>query len=141
MSYDICPKFINWSMVQSLGLLSEGLSMSTEYLTYRELADRLGIKIDSARKTVQRKRWQRVTGNDGVVRVLVPIDSIPVSVSPADTAIDNPIDSPTVKELLSRIDALSDLLATERLRTAAAELDRDRWHAYAVRPWWKRLIG
>ena len=61
--------------------------METIALTYRELAERLGIKPESARKTAQRRRWHRTTAND-------------------------------------------DLRA-----------DRDRWAAYASRPWWRRLAG
>lgn len=115
--------------------------MSTEYLTYKELSERLGIKIGSARKAVQRKRWQRVTGNDGVVRIIVPIDDIRPSSGRTDSPNDTPTDNRTVKELLERIDILNDLVTAERNRAAAAELDRDRWHAYAVRPWWRRLVG
>jgi len=114
--------------------------MTTENLTYKELAARLSVKLESARKMVQRKRWQRITGNDGVVRIIVPIDALPQS---EDSLSDSPSDSPalSVRELQAKVEALGELLVSERRRADAAELDRDRWHEMAVRPWWKRLVG
>lgn len=114
--------------------------MTTESLTYKELALRLGVKIESARKMVQRKRWHRVTGNDGIVRIQVPIEALPV---PADSTPDSTPDSPslTIRELQAKVEGLQELLSVERKRADAVELDRDRWHAMATRPWWKRLAG
>lgn len=118
------------------------VSVTTENLTYKELAARLGVKQESARKTVQRKRWQRVTGNDGVVRIIVPVDALPQSVdSPDDSPKDSPSDSMTVRELQAKVEGLMQLIEAERHRATAAEQDRDRWHQLAVRPWWKRLAG
>lgn len=118
--------------------------MTTESLTYKQLASRLGVKLESARKTVQRKRWQRVTGNDGVVRVMVPIDVLPQSMdSPSDGPNDRREDSPafTIRELQMKVEALQELLSVERQRATAAEIDRDRWHAEAVKPWWRKMVG
>src|ERR1700712_5219447 len=42
------------------------------WLTYDELAERLGIERESARQHVKRKRWARRPGNDGKVRIGVP---------------------------------------------------------------------
>ena len=50
--------------------------METIALTYRELAERLGIKPESARKTAQRRRWHRTTANDGTTRIHVPVEAI-----------------------------------------------------------------
>lgn len=44
------------------------------WLTYDELAERLGIERESARQHVKRKRWARRPGNDGKVRIGVPIE-------------------------------------------------------------------
>jgi hypothetical protein len=46
--------------------------MSTVWLTYDELAERLGIERESARQHVKRKHWARQRGNDGKVRIGVP---------------------------------------------------------------------
>jgi hypothetical protein len=42
-------------------------------MTYAELAAVRGISALSAERLVRRRRWPRQTGNDGVVRVLVPL--------------------------------------------------------------------
>jgi len=116
--------------------------METIVLTYRELADKLGIKPESARKTAQRKRWKRTTGNDGTVRIHVPVESLQI---PRDGTVDSPTDTASIRIQLARlsaeIDGLHGVLAAERQRAHAAETDRDRWHALALRPWWKRLTG
>jgi len=122
---------------------------SIETLTYQELAERLGIKVASARKMVQRKRWKRLAGNDGLVRIQVPVDALSPKDSPKDGSRDSPsdghrdspTDSPYVRELEVRIEGLKVLVEAERKRADAAELDRDRWHAHALRPWWRRLAG
>jgi chromosome segregation ATPase len=44
------------------------------WLTYDELGRIRGIGRESAVKLVQRKRWRRIPGNDGVARALVPDD-------------------------------------------------------------------
>ncbi len=112
--------------------------MTTESLTYRELAVRLGVKLESARKTVLRKKWQKVAGNDGTLRILVPVEAL---TRHEDSPSDSPSDSPTVREMQARLETIGELLVSERRRADAAEQDRDRWHAMAIRPWWKRLAG
>jgi hypothetical protein len=118
--------------------------MSTVALTYRELAERLGVKPESARKTAQRKRWHRTTGNDGTTRIHVPLEALPVTGdSPSDTSRDSHGDSPTpspnpIHELQTRVAVLETELAAERRLTdaerqlrQAAETDRDAWQEQA----------
>jgi len=95
--------------------------METRALTYRELAALLGVKLDSARKTVRRKGWPKWTGNDGTVRVLVPVDALP---GPSDS----PQDSSAIytRELETRIEGLHMLLAAETCRKTTPALT-DRW--------------
>jgi outer membrane murein-binding lipoprotein Lpp len=45
-------------------------------MTYAELATVRGISAASARRLVLRHRWPRQTGNDGVVRVTVPLTAL-----------------------------------------------------------------
>jgi hypothetical protein len=45
-------------------------------MTYDELATFLGRTPEAARQLTKRKRWRRVTGNDGKARVSVPFDSL-----------------------------------------------------------------
>lgn len=50
----------------------------TRWLTYRELAIALRINAASARRLVARnKQWPRRPGNDGLVRISVPIEKLP----------------------------------------------------------------
>jgi hypothetical protein len=48
--------------------------MDGEWLTYRQLAEKLGTSAEGARRRAQRGRWTRQRGNDGQARVLVPED-------------------------------------------------------------------
>jgi hypothetical protein len=50
--------------------------MDVEWLTYDELADRLGIGRESARTLVKRKRWARKPGNDGRARIGLPLEDL-----------------------------------------------------------------
>jgi len=116
--------------------------MDTISLTYKELASKLGVKLESARKTAQRKRWKRTVGNDGTARIHVPLDALPV---PRTVASDSPgdghKDSPNpVHELQTRVAVLEaelagahDLIKAERHRAISAEAERDRWHEQAQR--------
>lgn len=116
--------------------------MDTESLTYRELAKRLNVKPESARKTAQRKGWKRVPGNDGQARVLVPVESLtrPPD-SPSDSLGDGPMDSAAIGELEIRIEMLKELVTAERRRADAAEADRDAWRDQAQRSVFRRLFG
>lgn len=117
----------------------------TESLTYKEIADRLNIKLTSARRIAMRKKWQRIKGNDGETRVLVPIEVLERrNDSPNDDHNDSHNDQHNdsqIKELQAKVEGLQELLSSERRRADAAEQDRDRWHEQAIKPWWKRLAG
>lgn len=116
--------------------------MDTELLTYRELAEKLGVKPESARKTAQRKRWKRVTGNDGLARVAVPVEALMRAQDiPHDVPADVSADSPFVRELEAKLELLKELVAAERRRADAAEADRDAWRTEAQRGILRRLFG
>jgi len=132
--------------------------MTVESLTYAELAARLGVKPESARRLTQRRKWQRTIGNDGTARVLVPIDALPSPVTsprdkdaPAstDTGDDGgdiaPVVTPdnltVVAVLEAQIDGLKALVAAEAKRADAAEADRDAWRRHAERGFFSRLFG
>jgi hypothetical protein len=46
--------------------------MDTLWLSYRELAERLGINPESARTLAKRRKWPRKPANDGTVRLGIP---------------------------------------------------------------------
>lgn len=129
----------------------EDVTVDEKMMTYAELADALGIKGDSARRLVRRKRWRREVGNDGQSRIAVPVEFLnarpddPPAVTEdviQDVTTDNPPDiAIAFARLEVEIHGLRELLDSERKRADAAETDRNRWHEQAVRPWWKRLAA
>ncbi|MBO1023009.1 hypothetical protein IPV08_23930 [Methylobacterium sp. SD274] len=80
------------------------------WLSYDELADRLGIERESARQQVKRKRWARQPGNDGKIRIGVPDDVLEERLGPgtANQAVPAqepdpvPVPVPVVTEVLTR---------------------------------------
>lgn len=129
-----CPYHIPATVA---GTVTGIVPMETVALTYKELADRLAIKVESARKTAQRKRWHRTAGNDGTIRIHVPLDVLPCTVGEGDSSTDSHGDSPTnpvhvqLAKLEAEVAGLKEVLQAERSRTAAAEQDRDAWKEQA----------
>jgi len=54
------------------------MAEQTETLTYRQLADRLGLSLEAARARVRRGGWLKITDNYGTVRVSVPVSTLNV---------------------------------------------------------------
>jgi len=127
--------------------------METIHLTYKEIADRLGTQVDSVRKLVRRRRWAKLKGNDGELRVAVPVEYFASQDDAREPGrgVSREGDQELllyVKELEAQIDGLKALIESEKqradvehLRASAAERDRDRWYELATRPWWRRLVG
>lgn len=113
----------------------------TEKLTYKEIAERFDIKLASARRLVMRKKWHKIKGNDGETRVSVPLEALERHDDKHDDKHDDNHYDKTIATMQAKIDGLEAVILSEKKRADAAEADRDRWHLYAVRPWWKRLIG
>ena len=119
-------------------------------MTYAELADMRRISVASAERLVRRRRWERISGNDGVVRVSVPLTEARktpprtkrVSVSGRRTS---PPDNDVVRTLETAVSVLSAQLAHERSHTdrerTRADLAEARIAELLRRPWWRRLIG
>src|SRR6516164_7811145 len=47
-------------------------SNETQWLTYKQAADKLGVSPQAVRQKAIRGRWHRTKGNDGQARVQVP---------------------------------------------------------------------
>ena len=141
--------------------------MSGEWLTYRELAGRLGVSVEAARRRALRARWVRQSGNDGKARVHLPedheIDRRPdgaPDVRP-DASVTNDSHAALVSSLESHINTLradndalrqdltatrADLAAEQARTTAAIEAfaqlaTRLEEIAQARRPWWRRIVA
>jgi hypothetical protein len=67
-------------------------------MTYAELADVRGISLSSARRLVLRHHWPRQVGNDGHVRMTVPLAALAKAAAPAGflvTVTPEPVSHPT----------------------------------------------
>jgi hypothetical protein len=62
--------------------------MDTLWLSYRELAERLGINPESARTLAKRRKWPRKPANDGTVRLGIPAEYF--EARPPERAPDHP---------------------------------------------------
>ncbi|MBC2886323.1 hypothetical protein H7Q97_13070 [Ochrobactrum sp. CM-21-5] len=51
-----------------------------------------------------------------------------------------PPPAPT-QDISAEVAVLRELLETMRTANDDLRAERDRWHALAIRPWWKRLAG
>jgi len=116
--------------------------MSSEYelLTYKEIVERLGIKMASARQTVSRRGWRRVKQNDGTVKVQVPVTYLQrQSVVVADAVDVNPVINVDV-DMSVEVEKLKAENAYLHHRVADLENDRDAWKEIANKPWFKRIF-
>ena len=105
--------------------------MSTVWLTYDELAERLGIERESARQHVKRKHWSRQKGNDGKVRIGVPEEVLSAKsepdteggTAPVQAPAQPPVQDPGVTVVLTRHIERLEAQLEEALKRAG---DRDQ---------------
>ncbi len=119
----------------------------TVRLTYAEAAARLGCLEKSVATRAKRRGWKREKGNDGLMRVHIPIDCLPDSEG-GNRGDSIPDTRPTVREaeLTGQINVLQAKLeaATEKaqgLEKALAEAgEREAWLRQKLdekpRRWW-----
>jgi hypothetical protein len=106
-------------------------SRGGRWLTYRDLAERLGISVEAAQQKARRGRWQRRDSNDGRRLVLVPYETTdtptilgttpsttPDTIPPVLSALVAAPVVPTVHGGADHVEALIDEL---RQRSSAAE--------------------
>ena len=53
-------------------LTCAGDVLDGEWLTYRQVAAKLGVCVEAARRRALRGKWARLAGNDGLTRVMMP---------------------------------------------------------------------
>jgi hypothetical protein len=99
------------------------------WMTYGEIATARGIKRDAAIRLVQRHKWRKQAGNDGLARVLVPPewakpgDRSPRDITPdvvGDVALD---DGGDVTRVINALEAAVSSL-TERTEVAERRAER-----------------
>ena len=140
-------------------------SVDGEWLTYRDLAVRLGVSVEAARRRAIRGKWRRQPGNDGMTRVMPPDDWRPPG-APDVRADGTPLLIEMLKAqiagLHAHIESLKAQIAAADARDAErlAELDHERelarkaisafaslaerldtLAAERARSWWRRLVG
>jgi hypothetical protein len=112
-------------------------------MTYAEIATVRGISVPSARRLVLRHRWLRQVGNDGIVRVTVPLEALE---NPKETAVPHvtvtdasmshvttppiaqasDVTDPLIVTLSHAIDSLTEQLAIANARAERAERRADK---------------
>lgn len=107
-----------------------------ELLTYKEIADRLGIKLPSVRQTVSRRKWRRIKQNDGTIKIEVPVSYLQRENVAVNEVIDINVDV-DVSVDNERLKAENEYL---KKRIADLENDRDAWKEIANKSWFKRLF-
>ncbi len=140
--------------------------MDGEWLTYRQVAVRLGVSVEAARRRALRGKWSRMPGNDGMTRVRPPDDlsdrcapDVRSDARPDNSALVHALES-HIKTLQGENEALMQQLTAAEARAAqeaektaraiaafsslAERLDAlaaDRSASSRARPWWRRLAG
>jgi len=80
-------------------------------LTYRELAQALGISAEAARQKAIRARWQRQRGNDGKARMLVDLEAEKAAHTPRRRPDEHPDERRTFEALEAHITTLKEAVA------------------------------
>ena len=106
-------------------------------MTYVEAAGVLGVKVDSVKRRARNRGWKRIKGNDGLVRIGVPVEILAVSESddPPDPPPDNAGD---VLRLEKQVSVLETEVRMLRERQDDLAQDRDQWRNMAQKRirWW-----
>lgn len=118
------------------------MSDEIRMLTYVEAGRILGIKPESVTRRARNRRWKREMGNDGLMRVGVPLSVIPQDVTPEILPDVSPDVSPDIRRddpaMLVRIASLETEVRMLRETLTDLRQDRDAWReqAQARRRWW-----
>jgi hypothetical protein len=113
--------------------------MAEEWLTYSDLAERLGVSSEAARQKAIRHRWPRRTANDGKAQVRVDIEDVKATMPVRRPKDDPPPDGrPTPDDPLSNPQVLAALgahIETLKAMVTKAEsiADRERERADSER--------
>lgn len=96
----------------------------SQWMTYADAAELLGIDPDSVKRTAQRKGWERMPGNDGKTRVAVPLSAIP---EPKEAKETPPALAALLEGLVARAIAAEVRAATAEATVAAQAKELRRW--------------
>jgi hypothetical protein len=105
------------------------------WMSYEQLADARHIQRGAARRLAQRHRWRRHTGNDGLARVLVPAEWLPLGDQtprdiPRDVTRDKPaVPDPVAPDVSGVVTALHGAIDTLRGQLVRADARADELRA------------
>ena len=94
---------------------------TVRWMSYAELGRARGTSAATARRMANRKRWKKLPGNDGTVRVAVPAELAVARETPPETSRE------TSRDMLSRaLAALETAVTTLSRQLTDARADRER---------------
>lgn len=109
-------------------------------MTYADAAAAFRVQVDSIKRRARNRRWKREKGNDGLVRVGIPLDALVMAevIQGADIPTDIPRAVPAdILRLEKDVSALQTEVRLLREREVDLLADRDAWRAAAQRRrWW-----
>jgi len=102
---------------------------TTQWMTYAEAGERLGVSAEAVRHRVIRGHWRRQVGNDGLARIILP-DDLPAPVERPLNGLSPPVRKPSMLEVLREhiapLKADNERLLTELAgERTARQADRD----------------
>jgi len=102
---------------------------TTQWMTYAEAGERLGVSAEAVRHRVIRGHWRRQVGNDGLARIILP-DDLPAPVERPLNGLSPPVRKPSMLEVLrehiATLKADNERLLTELAgERTARQADRD----------------
>ncbi|CCT61052.1 hypothetical protein [Acetobacter pasteurianus] len=100
------------------------MNAKTEQLTYRQIADRLGLSVDAARARVRRGGWLKITDNSGTVRVSVPAHALTTPNVQGEQPPEQP--EPTAPNSPPTDGVSAELMNTLRLAVTTLQRELDR---------------
>lgn len=116
------------------------MSSDYELLSYKEIAQRMQIKMASARQNVSRRGWRRVRQNDGTVKIEVPLSYLHKPIVAVDVSKVINVDVDVAVDMTVEIEKLKAENAYLHHRVADLEKDRDGWKEIANKSWFRRLF-
>jgi hypothetical protein len=112
------------------------VSDDIKMMTYADAAKILGVKVDSVKRRARNRGWKRLKGNDGLVRIGVPVEIF--TLSERDNPPDRPSDDTGDRVRLEKeVSVLETEVRMLRERQVDLLQDRDHWRTMAQRPWWR----
>src|SRR5262244_1536250 len=107
-------------------VVTSGLIMPAEQLTYAQIAERLSVSTEAARAIVKRHRLPRSRANDGKTLAAINLEEIRHKPLPASSPRGHRSVTDVIAALKARIQSLEAELAAEQQRSAGHRANFER---------------